>query len=284
MLEIEAFFDSVSKELTQIGLHCSLVSEIEPAQKQQVHNPEKLIAILVDISSPVALPVTYSFELHLGRYEEHLQIYLRIENISEFHFRSNLSASNYAEDSQNLIAKSIGYFLAPKYLPSSIEDASLGVVEASVLPTGFRAVKSQSDVFSVDILDTNTNLIVANYIFRDYKLYRSSPDDLFDPIKRMFKLVPTHNLGLDEMRGLSPNDWAHLVRAWISKDFFYNLPYLVDSDFAFEKFGKELVRLPKSLPKQLRVDWKLGFQHWVTKVEVMNKVKYRQKWRPDLEN
>lgn len=277
----ETFLDVLAKELSNLNVSPREISFSEASRKDQVFNVSEKWTLSFCLDSVRLTP--WHMEFHIGEYKGSPQYYLNVSDDSDWAFFASHGGEANGQI-QPLIARGLHQFIQPHLSQRSLSEEALQTSTACSLPIGFKVRIPESERCDLEIYEAMTGEVVVRYMFRDYVLYRSHFDDIFfEERKWYFESVHSHNIGTYRRQDITPRQWAQLVSAWMSRDFFYNFGHLVNNDEQFKSWGKELVSLPRDFPWKFRSEWEFGLTNWVTMREVKLKTANREKWSPKNE-
>ena len=270
---------SISDQFKRIGLDVESAESVLPTKSPQVHNLEHRLAVECAMSSE--LWPSLVFELHLGKFEEKVQAFMRCENGVEHSWASYHYGTSNKESVDEVVGRIFRKFVEPLASQSSVPLVAFRKLEFTPLP---RALTARVDSAMGDryvILERSSGRAVGAYMFRNFELFRSFHDELFDSSLMYFEPVSTHTFSAIDKLQISPADWVLLLQAWIARDVLLNFPYLEPNDFAFAEFGKQVRAFQRRLPSRFRNAYNSGLANWITRHDVSVRVKSREKWYPE---
>jgi hypothetical protein len=272
------FHRLLEQELSRFSIFLRSAEFLPATRKDQVHNVGEKWTLHFSLQG---VPnIEWFMEVHSGEYKGSPQHYVNVSNDSEWTFFAGLFGDAQGQ-LESLASRAVKGFVNLYLVPCSIAGEALKGITACWLPVGFKARLTEDGLSDFEVYDFKSGDIVARYMFRDFVLYRSHYDDIFSEERKWFlKKLETHSLGEYAWQDITPRHWVELIRAWISRDFFYTFGHLVESDIQFKVWGKELVKLPSEFPWRFRTDWETGLTRWVTKSEVKQRTSNRAKWSP----
>lgn len=269
------FIDLLTEELSLLNVTPQNVVFANASRKDQLISVSEKWSMSMYLDG--ALNKYWYFELHFGLFEGQPTLYLYAAN--EFDWLSFVGRKGgVAELLRLLVSQAVEGLVKPSRMKNS---APWPTSHWLLLPRGFSAQLDSRDNETLAIFREEPEAVVARYFFRDFTLYRSNNDELFpEERKSRFVKIPTHNFEQWQRHDMTPNQWSHLLGAWVSRDFFMKLGYLVEDDSQFRRWGKDIIKFPSKFPWRQRADWRAGLTHWVTKQDLEVKAVNRSNWLP----
>ncbi len=270
------FHRLLEQELSRFGVALRSAQFLPATRKDQVHSVGEKWTMHFSLHG---MPNTQWFlEVHSGEYKGTPHHYVNVSNDLDWTFFTRFDGDAEGQV-KSIVSRAVQGFVNLYLVPCSIAGEALKSITACLLPVGFKARLTGDGLSDFEVYDLKSGDTVARYMFRDFVLYRSHYDDIFSEERKwLLKKLETHSLGEYAWQDITPRHWVELIRAWISRDFFYTFPHLVESDIQFKVWGKELVKLPSEFPRRFRTDWETGLTRWVTKSEVKQRTTNRAKW------